>query len=275
MLDAILNYNFMQHALIAAILSSIICGIMGTIIVEKRMVSLSSGIAHASFGGIGAGYFFGIEPIIGGFIFAIITSLSVEGIRQRTNSNTGTIVSMFWAAGMAIGILFITLTPGYPPDMTSYLFGDILTVNKTYLILMAVLTAMIVLIVLLYFSYWKLYLFDEEYAKIMGINTKPFEIVLYILIALSVVTLIKVVGIILSMALLSIPPAISKLFSNKLEHIMILSGVIGLLLSTFGLAISYYLNIPSGASIILLAILIYFIALSIKYVMSKHEKSFQ
>lgn len=267
MIQAILNYNFMQHALIASILASIICGIMGTIIVEKGMVSLSSGIGHASFGGIGAGYFLGIEPIIGGFIFAIITSLSVGQIQRKTRANAGTIVSMFWSAGMALGILFIALTPGYPPDMTSYLFGDILTVNKTYIWIMGSLTILVVVVIMFYFEYWKLYLFDEDYARIMGINTKVFEIVLYILIALSVVTLIKVVGIILSIALLSVPPAISKLFTNRLQSMMILSGILGLVFTVFGLTISYYLNIPSGASIILLGTIVYFITMIFKRIL--------
>lgn len=269
MISAILNYPFMQQAFLAALLSSVICGIMGTIIVEKRMVSLSSGIAHASFGGIGAGYFLGIEPIIGGFVFAVITSLSVGNIQKKTGANTGTIVSMFWSAGMALGILFIFLTPGYPPDMTSYLFGDILAVNKTYLWIMLAMTIIVVIVIMSYFNYWKIYLFDEDYAQIMGINTKAFEIVLYILVALSVVILIKVVGIILSIALLSIPPAISRLFTEKLLAMMILSGIIGVIFTLSGLTASYYLNIPSGASIILIGTACYFVVLLGKRIFTK------
>ena len=160
MINALLNYPFMQQAFFAALLASVICGMMGTIIVEKKMVSLSGGIAHASFGGIGAGYFLGIEPIIGGFVFAVITSLSVGNIQKRTGANTGTIVSLFWSAGMALGILFIFITPGYPPDMTSYLFGDILAVNRTYLMIMLAMTVIIIMAIVTYFNYWKIYLFD-------------------------------------------------------------------------------------------------------------------
>lgn len=264
MISAILKYTFMQNAVIAAVLSSIICGIMGTIIVEKRMVSMSGGIAHASFGGIGAGYLLGIEPIIGGLVFAVGTSLSVGQIKRHSNANTDTIISMFWSAGMALGILFIALTPGYPPDMTSYLFGDILAVNKTYLWIMLGLTLAILLIVVLYFNYWKLYLFDEAYAKIMGINIRVFEVVLYVLVALSIVILIKVVGVILSLAMLSIPPAISRLFTNRLKWVMVLSGILGIVFAIIGLAISYYVNIPSGASIILTATVSYFVILLVK-----------
>lgn len=261
MISAIMNYSFMQQALLAALLSSVICGIMGTIIVEKQMISLSSGIAHASFGGIGAGYFLGIEPIIGGFIFAIITSLSVANIKKRTGANIETIVSMFWSVGMALGILFIFLTPGYPPDMTSYLFGDILAVNKTYLSIMFVMTMVVLTVVVAYFNYWKIYLFDEGYAQIMGINTKAFEIVLYILVALSVVILIKVVGIILSIALLSIPPSIARMFTEKLSSMMLISQGLGVFFTLTGMTVSYYLNIPSGASIILVGTVCYFLVL--------------
>lgn len=273
MINAILNYSFMQQALLAAILASIISGIMGTIIVEKQMISLSSGIAHASFGGIGAGYFFGVEPIITGFIFATFTSLAVAQIKKKTGANTGTIISMFWSFGMALGILFIFLTPGYPPDMTSYLFGDILLVSKTYLTIMFVITVLVLLVILPYFNYWKIYLFDEDYAKIMGINIKPFEIALYILIALTVVILIKVVGIMLSIALLSIPPALARLFTHKLNRLILVSFILSLVFTLVGLTSSYYMSIPSGASIILVGTISYFIGLMIKQIWLKKQMS--
>lgn len=264
MIEAIIKYNYMQNAVLVAILSSIICGIIGTIIVEKKLVSMSGGIAHASFGGIGAGYFFKIEPIIGGLIFGLMTSLGVANIKRKTNAYPDTIVNMFWAAGMALGILFISLTPGYPPDMTSYLFGDILSVNDLYLKLifaMAILTFFVVFSLL---NYLKIYLFDEEYAKIMGINVVFLEFILYSMIALSIVLLIKVVGVILSIAMLTIPPTISKLFTNRLKNIMILSSFLGMFFCMLGLTISYYVDIPSGATIILISIIIYFLSLFLK-----------
>jgi len=260
MIDAILNYNYMQNAFFAAILASVLCGIIGTIIVEKKLVSMSGGIAHTSFGGIGAGYFFGIEPILGGLIFAVLASLSVGKIKRKTGTNADTIISMFWSGGMAIGILFIALTPGYPPDMTSYLFGDILTVNNFYLYVMVALTLLVIVIVVSIFNYWKIYLFDEEYAKIMGIKVIVMEVVLYTLVSLSIVILIKVVGVILSIAMLTIPPAIARLYTYELQWMMVLATTLGVLFSLIGLTLSYYLNIPSGATIILVAIVCYFIA---------------
>lgn len=258
MIQAILNYNYMQNALLAGILASIICGVVGTIIVEKKLVSMSGGIAHASFGGIGAGYFFGFEPILGGLVFAMVSALSVGEINRRTKTYKDTIISMFWSGGMAIGIFFVALTPGYPPDMTSYLFGDILAVNDFYITTIGVLTIGVIAIVVSLFDYWKLYLFDEEYAKIIGIRVAVLEFILNIVIAISIVILIKVVGIILAIAMLTIPPAIAKLFTKKLSRIMILSMMLGIFLTISGLTLSYYMNIPSGATIILVSIIVYF-----------------
>ena len=271
MIEAILTYNYMENAFLASILASIIAGIMGAIIVEKKLVSMSGGIAHSSFGGIGAGYFFGIEPIVGGLIFAVLASLSVGGIKRKTGSNADAIVNMFWSGGMAMGIMFIALTPGYPPDMTSYLFGDILTVNDFYLRLMAVLALIVVLVILGLFNYWKIYLFDEQYAMIMGIKIRVLEFILYTLMALSIVILIKVVGVILSIAMLSIPPAIARQMTNRLRNMMGISVLLGLVFSFSGLTLSYYLDIPSGATIILVAILGYFIAVGGKIFGKRRE----
>ena len=257
MIQSILNYSFMQNALMAALVASLICGIIGTIIVEKQLVSMSGGIAHASFGGIGLGYLLGIEPIIGGLLVATGASLAVGQIQRRTKTKADTVVSMMWSAGMAAGILFIALTPGYPPDMTSYLFGDILTVNDTYLRIMVGLALVMIIIVGLLYNYFKLYLFDEEYAKILKINVVAIETILYMMIAFSIVVLIKVVGIILALALLTIPTASAKLFSVTLSRIMVLATGFGIIYSLSGLTISYYLNIPSGASIILVSITFY------------------
>lgn len=257
MIETILKYTFMQNALIAAILSSILCGVIGTIIVEKKLVSMSGGIAHASFGGIGLGYLLKMEPIIMGMVFSVISSLSLPIIKRKTKTNSDTLIGVFWATGMALGILFIGLTPGYPPDMTSYLFGDILTVSSFYLNFMIGLSILVLLVVIGMFQYWKIYLFDEQHLKVLNIKTFVFEKLLYMLIALSIVLLIKVVGMILAIAMLTIPPAIGKFFTKKLSTLMILASLIGLFISVAGLTLSYYFDIPSGATIILLAVVMY------------------
>lgn len=268
MINALLNYDFMKNAVLAAVLTSIICGIIGTIIVEKKLVSMSGGIAHTSFGGIGLGYLLGIQPIITGMLFAVVASMSIPVIKRKTSAGADTLVGVFWATGMALGILFIGLTPGYPPDMTSYLFGDILTVSKLYLILIGILSLIVLVLISSMFNYWKAYLFDEEYLKITGANVHIFEKILFILIAISIVLLIKVVGIILAIALLTIPPAISKLYTSNLKKMMILASILSLVLSLSGLTASYYLDIPSGATIILVSSATYLFS----YYISKQKK---
>jgi zinc transport system permease protein len=264
MIEALFNYKFLQHALLAAVMTSIVCGIIGTIIVEKKLVMMSGGIAHTCFGGIGLGYLLGIEPIIGALFFSIAAAFGIAGINRATNTNKDTLIGMFWALGMALGIVFISMTRGYPPDMTSYLFGDILTISKLSINLMLIADIIVILAIVSLFNYWKIYLFDEEFAKVLGIPVLFLENFLFILIALSIVILIKVVGIILVIALLTIPPAIVKLFTYNLKKIMLFSIGLGMILSILGLFISYELNIPSGASIIILLGLSYFSAMLIK-----------
>ncbi|WFD10981.1 metal ABC transporter permease [Tepidibacter hydrothermalis] len=268
MIETLFSYNFMKNALMAAILSSVVCGIIGTIIVEKKLVSMSGGIAHVSFGGIGLGYLLGIEPIIGGLVFSVFASIGISTINRKTNTNSDALIGMFWSVGMALGILFIALTPGYPPDMTSYLFGDILTVSSIYIKIMIILSLIILISIYSIFNYWKAYLFDEEFIHVLGINTVFLEYFLFILIALSIVVLIKVVGIILSIALLTIPPAIAKLFTYDIKNIMLLSTLLGIVFNVLGLIISYQYNIPSGATIILLSVIGYLVAI----VLSKYIK---
>ncbi len=254
MIDAIFEYTFIRNAVAASIIASIVCGVIGTIIVEKKLVSMSGGTAHTSFGGIGLGYLLGFEPIIGGLIFAVAAGISISKIRRETKTKSDTLIGMFWAVGMALGILFISMSSGYQPDMTSYLFGDILTVSSVYIKIMMVLSIIILGIIFTAFNYWKAYLFDEEYLKVIGINIEKLEYILFVIISLSIVILIKVVGIILAIALLTIPPAISKLFTNDLKKIMGLSIIFGIVLSFLGLYISYNYDIPSGATIILVSV---------------------
>lgn len=249
----LLGYSFFKHAIIASVLASIICGIIGTIIIEKRLVLMGGGIAHASFGGIGLGYLLNFEPIIGALFFAVGSGFFLSKIQEGHNSKKDAIMGMFWASGMALGILFISFTPGYPPDMTSYLFGDILTVSLEYLNIMAVLTVILIATIIPFITYWKSYLLDPEFFQVSGYNKKLFDHILIILVSLSIVLLIKVVGIILVISMLTVPPTISKLYSKNISGIMLLSGIIGLILCLTGLFLSYMFNIPSGATIIILS----------------------
>lgn len=274
MIHAILNYSFMQNALIAAVLASIVTGIIGTIAIEKKLISMSGGIAHASFGGIGFGYLAGFEPIWGGLFFAVGSSILISRLSKNTKMKADTMTGILWSFGMALGILFIALAPGYMPDMTSYLFGDILSVSNNSLIFMAIFTVVITVTFLMLYNHLIIYLFDEEYARARGINTTLLEWIVYIMIPIGIIVLIKVVGIILTIALMTIPVSIAKLFCKSINRVIILSAILSAAFSIIGLVLSYYLNIPSGACIIIFSTLVYLIILAVKHRIQKrlHEK---
>lgn len=274
MINAILNYTFMQNALFAALLASVVTGIIGTIAIEKKLISMSGGIAHASFGGIGFGYLLGFEPIWGGLVFAVGSSVLISRISKNSKMKADTMTGILWSFGMALGILFISLAPGYMPDMTSYLFGDILSVSTASLIYMAVFTVVIVFVFIMLFNHLIIYLFDEDYAKARGINTKLLEWIVYIIIPIGIMVLIKIVGIILTIALMTIPVSIAKLICKSIKRVIGVSILLSILFSTIGLVISYYVNIPSGVCIILLSTVVYLILLLVKRRIQKklHEQ---
>jgi zinc transport system permease protein len=247
----ILQYEFMQNAFLAALLAAIACGIIGTYVVVKRMVFISGGIAHASFGGIGIGYFMGINPIIGALAFTIASALGMGALVRRTKLAEDTAIGIFWAIGMSLGILFIAITPGYAPDLFSYLFGNILTVPASDLLLMITLDGVIILVVSLLYKEFTALSFDEEFSKVMGLPVERLYLTLLCLIALTVVLLIRIVGIILIIALLTIPAATARRFTSNLRKMMILAVALGIGFTFSGLWLSYAVDLPSGATIIL------------------------
>ncbi len=267
----ILNYQFIQHALIAIILSSIVCGIIGTIIIEKKLILMSSGIAHTAYGGVGLGYLFNFNPLIGALIFSLISALSIKKVRNSNFKHSEIIIALFWSLGMALGILFISFMDGYPPNMNSYLFGNILSVDSFDLISITILTIVVLLILTIFFEDWKIYLFDEEMAKINGLNTSFLEYTLLILIAFSVVILIRISGIIMLITLLCAPSATASLINEKLNSRMIIAILISLFNSLVGLYISYVFDIASGASIVIFSALIYFIVFNFTKLLKKNS----
>jgi len=269
MFKALLEYEFIQNAFLATIIASIVGGIVGVIIVEKKMVMMTGGIAHTSYGGVGLSYLLGFQPIIGAFIFSIFAALGIGAINNRSTSSRDIIIAMFWSLGMALGVLFIGLTPGYPPLVTTYLFGNILTVSRLDLILMLILTIIILAVIIIYYQDWKAHLFDQEFTKIMNKKTRIFENILLILLALTVVVLIRVVGIILVIALLSIPASASSFLTGKLYLRMIYSMIFSFIFIFTGLVVSYYTEISSGAVIVFAGVILYFLT---KVISVKLEK---
>ena len=221
MIEAIFSYTFMRNAVFAALLASIVTGIIGTVAIEKKLISMSGGIAHASFGGIGLGYLLGFEPIWGGLLFAVAASATIGRLPKDTKLKADTMIGILWSFGMALGIFFITLAPGYMPDMTSYLFGDILSVSTGSIIYMAAFSAAVVILFLMLYNHLVLYMFDEEYAAARGINVKALEWVVYIMIPVGIIVLVKVVGIILTIALMTIPVSIAKLFFKTVGQVVV------------------------------------------------------
>ena len=248
----VLQYEFMRNALLAGLLASVACGIVGAYVVTKRIVFISGGIAHASFGGIGLGYLLGISPVLGALFFTLASALGMGWVTRKTRLPEDSAVGILWAMGMALGVIFIGLSPGYAPDLFSYLFGNILTVPFSDLLLMLVLDAVIVGIVIAFYKEFLALSFDEEFGTVLGVPVEALYLLLLCLIALTVVLLIRVVGIILVIALLTIPAALARLLTYNLRKMMLLAILFGAVFTFGGLWLSYVFDLASGATIILL-----------------------
>ncbi|MBA7537181.1 Manganese transport system membrane protein MntB [subsurface metagenome] len=267
----ILQYEFMRNALLAAILVSIACGIVGTFVVVKKIVFISGGITHAAFGGIGLGYFLGINPILTAIPFSLLSAIGIGVISKRTKISEDSAIGILWAVGMAIGILFIGLTPGYAPDLFSYLFGSILTVPFSDIIIMIVLDIIIIVTVLFLYKEFQALSFDEEFSEITGVPTRALYLLLLCLVALSIIVLIRVVGVILVIALFTIPTTIARQFTNKLKKLIIYSILSATILTVAGLWFSYFFDLPSGAVIVLVLAFAFFVSALIKRLRTKTD----
>jgi zinc transport system permease protein len=265
-MQELLAYDFFRNALFAAVLSAISCGIIGTYIVSRRIVFISGGITHASFGGIGIGYFFGFNPILSAAVFAVFSALGIEYAGRRTEIREDSAIAILWALGMAIGVIFVFMTPGYAPNLMSYLFGNILTVGNTDLLLLAGLSVVLLLMFGLQFKNILYIAFDEEFARAMKLPVSMIKYLMISLVALTVVFNIRVVGIILVISLLTIPQTIANMFVKRFLDIMIFSVIIALLGTISGLILSYLFDIPSGAAIIFFLVVLFFLARAVRYV---------
>lgn len=248
----LLQYDFFTNALLAALLSSVSCGIIGTYIVSRRMVFIGGGITHASFGGIGIAYYLGMNPIVGAAVFAVLSALGINYFSQNGNIRQDSSIAIWWSLGMAIGIVFIAITPGYSPNLMSFLFGSILTVTFADLAYMAVLSVILVILFSFFFRVIVMIAFDEEFARARNLPVSFFNYTLMALMALVIVASIRISGVILVLSLLTLPQATANLFTKDFRSIMIASVFIGLIGMLSGLYISYYTDLPSGATIILL-----------------------
>lgn len=253
------QYQYFTNGILAALLVSISCGFIGTYIVSRRIVFVSGGISHAAFGGVGIAYFLGLNPLLGAAVFSVAAAVGIEVMSHKTPVREDSLIGMMWSLGMAVGILFVFLTPGYAANLMSFLFGDILTVSGFDLWLMGCLVVVILLVFALRYRRILYIAFDPEFARTQTVNVRGNRILMMVLVALTVVVNIRVVGIILVISLMTIPPAAANLLVRDFRHMILLSGLFSLIASFGGLMASHLLNVPSGASIVFSAALVFFV----------------
>lgn len=269
--DAVTTQTFLQNAVLGSLLASLACGIIGSYVVVRKIGYMAGGIAHAVLGGMGAAYFLGKNPVGGAIVAALIAALIIGWISLHWRHEEDIMISALWAVGMAIGVLFISKTPGYNVDLMSYLFGNILMIPRQSLVLIAFLDAGIVAITILFFKQFLAVSFDEEFARLRGVHVDFFSLLLLCLVAVTVVILIQVVGLIMVIALLTLPAAIAGHFSRTLGRMMVLAVILGAFFTIGGLAVSYQPDLPAGATIILFAGLVYLISIAVKIL--RHKKT--
>jgi zinc transport system permease protein len=256
----IFQYDFIIKGILGVLFASITAGLAGTYVVSKRMVFLSGGITHASFGGIGIGYFLGINPVIGAAVFGIMSALGIEYLSVRQKIREDSAIGILWAFGMAIGIIFIYLTPGYTPNLMGYLFGSILTVTNADLIALGIMSIILIAWFGIFFRTILYISFDEEYARTYSPYVDFFRYVTTALIALTIVLNIRMAGVVLVVSLLTVPPNIAMLFTKVYSRIIIFSILAALAGTGIGYYVSYIAGIPVGATIIFTLVIIWLAA---------------
>lgn len=266
-LDDVARFSFLQHALIGGVLASVAAGVVGTYVVTRRITIVAGSIAHCVLGGMGAAQYFNVvngwnwlHPLYGAIAAALLAAVIIAGVRLRGGEREDTVIAALWAIGMAIGVVFIKKTPGYNVDLMSYLFGNILLIASDQLWLLVLLDGLIVAVALGFYNQIAAICFDEEFARLRGVHVGAYYVLLLCLIALTVVALVYVAGIIMAIALLTLPAAIAGRFCTSLWTMMASAALLCVLFTTSGLWISYGLNLPAGATAVLLAGAVYILA---------------
>jgi zinc transport system permease protein len=273
-LDA-LSYDFVRQALAAGLLASVLCGVVGTLVVVKRLVFLGAGISHASFGGLGLCYFLGVEPLLGAAAVAVGAALVLG--RGAAAGNEGAarsrdaLIGILWAVGMALGVVFVHLTPGYAPNLMTYLFGNVLTVGARDVAAAAALVVVVVAAFGLFYKETVGVAFDEEFAAVQGVPVRLATTAILLVTALSVVFLIQLVGIILVMALLTIPPVVALMLFRRFLAVVAASTALGAAMTVGGFALSYATDLPSGPAMVLLGTAVLLVVASLRRLTYRHR----
>ena len=262
----ILSYSFFQNALLGVLFVSIAAGIIGTYVVSRRMVFITGGITHACFGGLGLGFFLGINPIAMAAVFAIAAATGVEWMSTRQNVRQDSAIGVIWALGMALGTLFIFLSPGYVPELTSFLFGNVLTITSTDIILFAAYLVVLLAFFAVFYPQILLCAFDPDFAATRRLKVSVINLAMTIMIAICIVLTIRLIGIMLLLSLLTMPQMIAEMFTNRFHHMMIISSLVSIACSVLGIFCSYWIAVPASATIVLTLVAAYAMARIIRII---------
>lgn len=250
-LDDIFSYGYLSNAVLACLLSGIACGLIGTYIVARRTVFLAGGITHASFGGIGVAVYAGVNPIMGAMVFAVLSSLGIEYVSSNTKIREDSAIGIIWGLGMAVGAFFLSLRPGYTSgDLSSFLFGSIVTVTSQDVVALAVLSAFLLLCAAIWFRKIMYVAFDRGFARSSGVNVSLVSYLMAVVTAVTLVLSIHIMGIVLLISLYTLPVVIVNMFTKSYSRLAVFSSIAASLASVLGIALSYYAEVPSGPSII-------------------------
>lgn len=263
-INALIQHPFLQHAVVGGLLASLACGVIGPFVVVKRIGYIAGGISHTILGGMGIAVFLGFYPMVGALVSSLVAALIIGWVSIQTRYQEDIIISALWSTGMALGIIFINLTPGYSADLMTYLFGNILLIPTHALYITAALDGLILLMVMLFNKQLVAVCFDEEFTKLRGIKVTAYYLLLLCLIALTCVILIQIVGLILVIALLTMPAAIARNHMTNITAMMVVSTLLGSVFTFTGIGVAYHTNLPGGATIILVTAVAFLMSLTVK-----------
>lgn len=256
----IFHYAFFNHALLGVAIISVAASVIGSYIVVRRLVAISGGITHACFGGLGLGYFLGINPMLSAAVFAICSSAAVEWMASKCRIREDSAIAVIWALGMAIGILFVFLTPGYVPELNAFLFGNVLTISTADLWTFAIFTAALLLFMTLFYSRIVACAFDRDFARVMGLPVRFITYAMTAFVAVAIVLTIKLVGVMLLMSMFVLPQLVAEMFTHRFSSMMGLSVIVSLVCSLGGLIISAAIDVPASALIVMIMVVVYVVA---------------
>lgn len=264
-----LNYPFFRLALLAVIIISVAAAVIGTYIITRRLVAICGGITHACFGGLGLGYFLGISPVALAAVFAVGSNLGVDWMSRRFRVREDSAIAVVWALGMAVGVLFVFLTPGYVPELNSFLFGNVLTVTPTDLWIFGAFTAALLLFMALYFKEIVAVAFDRDFARVSGLPVTFISTVMTVMVALCIVLTIRLVGVMLLMSMLSLPMMTAEAFVHRFGPLMRVSVVISVVCCVAGLFVSAGIDVPASAIIVLFMAAVFIVARLVRALTSR------